>query len=330
MTGAVPAQATSDGHAPAAMGYYGIPVIHQPHWKWLIVGYFFLGGIAGSTSCIAAVARLFGGSRSAEIARTATYVSIAALLPCPILLILDLGRPRRFHNMLRTFNVTSPMSVGTWGLSAFGVFASLATLLQIVSDREESPDTPETAARAIDHSRRIVAVFSGTTGLFVAGYTGVLLAATAVPLWSKRPDILGPLFLSSAISSGVAAISAVVALRGLPNEHDETLLHELEAGATIAKGALLATWLLSLGATARPLLQGSLGYVVRRAVVGAGIVAPLLVSAAAQRLPPSSRRAASLLASALTLAGVFALRYAVVEGGRQSANDPQATFEMTG
>jgi formate-dependent nitrite reductase membrane component NrfD len=222
------------------------------------------------------------------------------------------------------------MSVGTWGLSAFGVFASLAAVLQIVGDREESTDTPETAARAIDRSRRIVAVFSGTTGLFVAGYTGVLLAATAVPLWSKRPDILGPLFLSSAISSGVAAISAVAALRGLPNEHDETLLHELEAGATIAKGALLATWLLSLGATARPLLQGSLGYVVRRAVVGAGIVAPLLVSAAALRLPPSSRRAASLLASALTLAGVFALRYAVVEGGRQSANDPQATFEMTG
>jgi formate-dependent nitrite reductase membrane component NrfD len=330
MTNAVPNQPATSGAEPPSIGYYGVPVIHQPHWKWLIIWYFFLGGIAGSSSCLAAVARLVGGARTAEIARTATYVSILALAPCPVLLIFDLGRPRRFLNMLRTFHITSPMSMGTWALSAFGLFASLSTLLQLISDLERSSRIRKSGSRAGILTARILAVCTGTTGLLVAGYAGVLLAATAVPLWSKRPAILGPLFLSSAMSSGLAAISAAMALRGVPDEHEEAVLHELEAGATIAKGAILTAWLLTLGPTAKPLLHGSLGYVVRHAVVGAGIVAPLLVSATARRLPPSWRRAASVLSSALTLAGVLALRYAVVEGGRKSANDPQATFEMTG
>lgn len=330
MSNTAHARPVDPGSDLPSMGYYGIPVIHEPHWKWLIVGYFFLGGIAGSSSCISAVARLFGGAKAAETARVATYVSFVALAPCPILLILDLGRPRRFLNMLRTFRVSSPMSVGTWGLSAFGLFASVSTLHQIVSDLQPAAQTERAALHTGALPVRIVTVLSGAMGLFVAGYTGVLLAATAVPLWSKRPAILGPLFLSSALSSGLAAVSAAVTLSGTQDDRAATLMHQLEAGATLAEGALLTAWLLSLGPTARPLLHGSVGYVVRHAVVGVGMAAPLFVAAASRRLRPSGRRAASLLASALTLAGVFALRYAVVEGGRQSANDPQATFEMTG
>lgn len=311
-----------------AVGYYGLPVIHEPHWKWLIIGYFFFGGVSGSSAFIAAVARLIGGKNAAGVARIGTYVATAALAPCPVFLILDLGRPARFLNMLRTFQPSSPMSAGTWGLSAFGVVTAVATLLQVADDRSTAA---RSQARPIEAFLvRGTAVLSGATGLFVAGYTGVLLAATAVPLWSKRPAMLGPLFLSSAMTSGLATISAVAALSYPEDDLANDAVHRLEALSTIAEGSLLAAWLIALGPTARPLFQGQVGYVVRRAVVGAGMTAPLAISAVSPWLPCRARRAASVLASALTLVGVFALRFAVVEGGRQSARDPHATFEMTG
>src|SRR4051812_48660236 len=106
----------SDSVAP--IGYYGLPVIHRPHWKWLIICYFFLGGISGASAGLSAIARFFDRSDGPRIARIAAYVSAAALLPCPVLLVLDLGRPARFLNMLRVLRLSSPMSMGSWGLAA--------------------------------------------------------------------------------------------------------------------------------------------------------------------------------------------------------------------
>ena len=188
---------------PAHRGYYDIPVIHGPHWKWLVIGYFYFGGISGASAVIAAFLRLFGGLSGAPLARIATYVSFVALLPCPVLLILDLGRPARFFHMLRAFRVSSPMSVGTWGLTVFGVISALTAGLQLLDDRSAgNQDRPNDARQAVSKG---LALLGGLSGFFITGYTGVLLAATAVPLWSKRPAILGPLFLSSAMTSGAAA-----------------------------------------------------------------------------------------------------------------------------
>jgi formate-dependent nitrite reductase membrane component NrfD len=309
-------------------GYYGVPVIHRPHWKWLVIMYFFFGGISGASAVIASFARLRNGSQGASLARIATYVSFLALAPCPLLLILDLGRPQRFLNMLRVFKTSSPMSIGTWGLTLFGMVITLSTVLQFGNDR---------AARAGRSSRgtkgpvaRAIALLSALSGFFVAGYTGILLAATAVPLWSKRPILLGPLFLSSAMTSGTAAITAVATARRFEDRTADHRLRTLETISTISEGVLLVGWIVALGPTARPLTEGRLGKVVRHGVVGTGIMLPLLISAAVDYLPRQLRRAATLIASALTLSGVFALRFAIVEGGRQSADDPQATFEMTG
>jgi len=184
---------------------------------------------------------------------------------------------------------------------------------------------------------------AGLGGLYVGGYTGVLLAATAVPLWSKSPALLASLFVSSATSSSAAATSLIHLLiegRQQPSTprlpgvaNDRRIAEQLEIFETLAalaKGIALIAWLHSLGSTARPLRHGLLGYVVHDGVAGAGIAAPLVLNAASRSLGPRQRFAVRLLASALSLAGVFALRAAIVEGGRASANDPAATFDMTG
>jgi formate-dependent nitrite reductase membrane component NrfD len=310
------------------MGYYGVPVIHGPHWKWLIIAYFYFGGIAGSSAAISGFARFYGGPSYRQVARIGNYVALAALIPCPVFLILDLGRPARFLNMMRAFRPSSPMSMGTWGLTAFSFFAMLSAGLQAMIDFAASRgDHP---MRRTPFQPRPLSLFTAVAGLFVAGYTGVVLAATAVPIWSKRPALLGPLFFSSAMSSGAAAIAAAAAAFDPLNEDAEDGLRQVEAFAASVEGALMLAWTVSLGTTAKPLNSGLMGYVVRHGAVGVGVTLPLVISAAAHRLPVRARRVASFVSAALTLFGVFALRYAVVEAGRHSADDPMATFEMAG
>jgi formate-dependent nitrite reductase membrane component NrfD len=311
----------------AKAGYYDIPVIHGPHWKWLITGYFYFGGVSGASAAVGGFSRLFGGASGAELARIATYVSFVSLLPCPVLLILDLGRPGRFLHMLRVFRTSSPMSIGSWGLTTFGLISVVATGLQLLEDRSSRGGDRRAARRPAGD---VLALFGALSGLFVAGYTGVLLAATAVPIWSKRPALLGPLFLSSAMTSGAAAITAVAA--GLEREEGGAFarLRTLETLSTVAEESLLVMWIIALGPTAKPITEGRLGAVVRHGAVGGGMVIPLAISALLHHLPRRMRRPATLASAGLTLAGVFAVRSAVVLGGRLSADDPQATFELTG
>jgi hypothetical protein len=113
---------------------YGMPVIHKPHWQWMIVIYFFLGGIAGAAYAIATTAHLFGGQEGKRIGRAGRYLSFAMLPPSVLMLILDLKRPERFFYMLRVLKLRSPMSVGTWGLTAFGGFCTLSAFAQAAQD----------------------------------------------------------------------------------------------------------------------------------------------------------------------------------------------------
>lgn len=317
--------------ADATVGYYGIPAIHGGHWNWMIPAYFYLGGISGSAAAIAGLAKLVDPDGTRTLCRTATFVSFAALVPCPALLILDLGRPARFLNMLRAFRTSSVMSMGTWGLTAFAALLSAAVARELATAGRTQPIERQPSYPSTTKVGPMLDAACVGAGLFVAGYTGVLLAATAVPLWSKRPQLLAALFLTAAISSGAAAIHAVSALQA-PHPDDPAFdaLHHLEIVATAAKGALYLAWVTSLGETAGPLNDGKLRPIAWDTAVGVGVAAPLVLHAIGGRLPPRGRRAAVLLASACALVGGLALRYAVVQGGRMSADDPAATFSMTG
>ena len=316
------------GPPASDVGYYDVPVIHRPHWKWLVIGYFYLGGISGASAVIGAFLRLYGGTSGAHLARIATFVSFLSLVPCPVLLVLDLGRPARFYHMLRAFRASSPMSIGTWGLTAFGLISTLSAGLQLVDDRSQRGGQRPGAARRT--AGQGLALLGALSGFFVAGYTGVLLAATAVPLWSKRPALLGPLFLSSAMTSGAAAISAVALAMDREENVADARLRALEMLSTVAEGSLLVVWISALGPTAKPIVEGRLGAIVRHGAVGVGMALPLTAAALSHYLPRRGRRAVRLASAALTMAGVFCVRYAVVIGGRLSADDPRATFDITG
>ena len=109
--------------------YYGRPVIKEPAWGVPDVpGYLFLGGLAGASSVLAAGAELSGYG---ELARVAKVGALGAISLSAVALVHDLGRPERFLNMLRVFKPSSPMSVGSWLLAAYGPVAGAAAVSDV-------------------------------------------------------------------------------------------------------------------------------------------------------------------------------------------------------
>lgn len=325
---AVNAEGATDAAKPPAEtpqpGYHGVPVVHRTHWKWLIIVYFFLGGISGASYVVAAIAQLVGGPRNRSIVRTGRYISFAALLPCPVLLVLDLGRPERFYRMLRVVKFRSPMSLGTWGLSIFSLFSAGSVAIQAAEDGLLGRGRLAESVARVDS--RAVGMAGTVPAFFFGGYTGVLLGATAVPLWSKNAMLLGPLFLTSAFSTAVAAIAVVETGRRHPDETAVARLEALDRIAIAAELALLAASRIRLGEIAKPVVTGRTGNLLLYGTVGAGLIAPLALHWIDRR---RKTRGLSLLGSLLVLGGGFILRYASVVGGNASADDPQATFLTT-
>ncbi len=322
-----------------ATSYYDRPMVKKPTWKWYIPLYIFIGGLGGGVALIGGLADLFGGRRHRATVRRARYIALAAALISPLLLILDLGRPTRFHHMLRVFKVSSPLSVGTWILLAFGLTSGAQAARQAAEDnfilKRESrlgrlarllPGKPLSLAQAL-------------LGLGLGGYTGILLAATAIPLWATAGLLLGPFFLATAVASGAAALALLAGLRLGRTSHADADEDEDEARADIETLATLST-ATQLGleiareavtpqTIGRPLRHGTWATVYRVGAVGGGMLMPLALRLPAQLRGRPVGRALSIMAATLTLAGAVAERFAIVEAGKQSADDPYAYQEFT-
>jgi formate-dependent nitrite reductase membrane component NrfD len=177
VSGAGRANANPNANAaiPGAEDYYNLPVLKPPTWTWEVPLYFFVGGIADTSSVIALFGHLFHADP--RLVRAALWIPFVGAGLCPALLISDLGRPLRFLNMLRVFKWRSAMSMGSWILSAFGgaAFLALATNELILYEIQIPFLSP----------LRWVGEFAGAlTGLLLASYTGVLIGATAIPVWT--------------------------------------------------------------------------------------------------------------------------------------------------
>ena len=98
--------------------YYGRPVVKPAPWGHEVGAYLFLGGVAGGSGLLAAGAQLTGRAKRRRNTRLTALVAVAL---GAVALVMDLGRPERFVNMMRTIKLTSPMSLGSWILSSFSV-----------------------------------------------------------------------------------------------------------------------------------------------------------------------------------------------------------------
>ncbi len=282
------------------------PVLNPPVWTWEVPVYFWFGGMAAGSSFVALACDLAGDAGSATVARR---IALAAAVPCPPLLIADLGRPLRFLNMLRIFKPRSPMSMGAWCLVAFSNTAAITVAVDALG-REKAA--------------RVTGAITALLGGYLGSYTGVLLATTAVPVWARSKTLLGPIFVCTATATGASTCRLALTALGLPPGHPtREALGKVE---TIAIGSEL---LLSevnerlLGELASGLEAGSPGRQFRAAkwLVRAGL---------ALHLPRAKLGAPWLhhVASGLYLAGALLFRFAWVGAGRISATDHQAVAKM--
>jgi formate-dependent nitrite reductase membrane component NrfD len=277
------------------------PFLKPPVWTWEVPLYFWFGGIASGSAFVALAADLAGDERSAAVARK---LALAAVLPAPPLLIADLGRPARFLNMLRILKPRSPMNLGAWCLAAF----SATTAAAVAADE-----------LGLRRTARTLGAANAVLGGYLGSYTGVLLATTAVPVWSRSRVLLGPVFVSTAAATGSAATRLALTAAGLPARHPTRVaLSRLETGAILAELTLSSVNQRRLGRAGEVLSNGTAGrlFATAKRLVGAGLVLGLLE----RRLGSRSRDAAGVL----YLAAGLAFRFAWVAAGKASARDDEA------
>jgi protein NrfD len=283
----------------------------SPEWGWLVVLYLFLGSLAGGCYFLAALIDLVGRAEDRPLARLGYYAAFTCLVIGGILLMFDLTRPERFwhlllqsHTFRPMFKYWSPMSIGSWALVTFGVFAFISFLGVLAEDGLLS-------WRAARHVRppgllaRVIAVIGGLLGLYVAGYTGVLLAVTNRPIWSDTP-LLGMLFVVSAASMS-AAFMILLARRSARTAPGIFALHRIDAWVLALELLVLIALVISLGLVARAWLN-AWGLLLFFGVIVAGVLAPLALYWRRDWLGERNMTTAA----ALVLAGGFILRLVIV------------------
>jgi formate-dependent nitrite reductase membrane component NrfD len=293
---------------------------NAPHWGWYIILYFFIGGLASGLYFVGTLAALAGDPRDRPITRFAFSAVFPLVIACGFLLTIDLGKPLRFWHMLiqservpiPALKYWAPMSLGSWVLAIFAVFAAAAFVAVHV---DSGRITSTAAVRAVDWGRarpkplRLTFTLVGLFfALFFGGYTGVLLVGTNVALW-HHALLFGVVFLLSATTTAYALL--IVVLRRRNASDSATTISKLELAdryVIVLELVAIAIMLVTLGGVARPLITGGFGVVFWIGVVGIGLILPLLLPYA------RSRRLTSrpLLGVTCVLAGALLLRFVVI------------------
>ena len=275
--------------------YYGRPILKEPTWEALdIAGYIFAGGLAGASSILAAGAQHTDRPR---LERAAKLTALTAISASVVALVHDLGRPERFVNMLRVAKPTSPMSVGSWILSAYGPLAGASAAANVLG--------------VFPRAGKAAGLGAGITGSAVATYTAVLVSDTAVPTWHDAHAVMPFVFAGSAAASagGVGAALSPLAEAGPARR--------MAIGGAAVETAMSLAMERSGKLSAETFHQGRAGTLLRlsKAFTVGGAVGLALGG--------RSSRAVSALSGLAVAAGSALLRFGVFEAGRASTLDPK-------
>ena len=298
--------------------YYGIPPIKHAHWTWQIPVYFWIGGIGAGVHLFSTIAQILG-HRDAALTRTSRYTVLATMLISPVLLIWDLGRPERFYNMLRILKLRSPMSTQSWSVFAFGNLSGMISARQAAEDGLLGDDNSLVRLVKLIPARAL-SILAVPVGLNVGSNTGNLISATSVPLWARNWLFMGPTFLASGLSTALSWLSLVLHLTRSGEEKTLRTLHRAEKATIVIEAGLIAASLIRMSKWSKPLFSREVAPLFVGGTLIGGIVAPMAL------LLGKESRSKSMLASVLALGGGLAFRFAIVKGGRISADDPEAYF----
>lgn len=284
-------------------GYFGMPAIKPPVWTWEIPIYFFIGGMCGMAAVVALAATVFG---QPEIVRAAMWIAAFGGVASPVLLIMDLGRPTLFFNMLRVFKLRSAMSMGVYILTPYGMTVIPGAMAVELAHWNLLP--PGLLTTLLHVVAVGLTVAAGLTGMLLATYTGVLMGATAVPAWNRHRMLLPLHFGTAGMGSAVGMLHLFhYTLRPLVAIFWVTVLVE----------TFLWLWLMFRrhGAADRAIHEGLGGRLLMPAEILSG---PLSLALITFGWPG--------VAAVCFMSGALLSRFGWVQAGKQSSRDPEAVF----
>jgi len=302
----------------------------DPHlhiWGWEVPVYLFLGGVTAGVMILSALLSMSTGPK--ERSRWSRWMIFAA----PVLislgmgaLFLDLAYKLHVLRFYTTFQVTSPMSWGSWILVAIYPATVLLGLGSLTDDETDwlvgwRPLALLHLGGLFRWARNLALGRLGglrwanvVLGVALGGYTGILLGTLgARAMWNSA--LLGPLFLVSGLSTG-AAFMMLFAV----NHDEHRLLRRWDLAAIGLEVILLALFIMGLvtgggeaGQRAASLILGGRYTAPFWAlVVVAGLAVPFLVEVLESRKGFKPTR----VAPALILVGGLALRWIIVSAGQ--------------
>lgn len=292
-------------------------------WTWEVAMYLFLGGLTAGIMVFAALMQLLNKEREAPFAAQGLALLAPIVLSLGMTtLFLDLEHKLYVFRFYTSFQVTSPMSWGSWILL---IIYPVATLQLLSTLRKGYPVTQPWierlpfAAAIVDwcetHRRRIALIaIPSAVGLGI--YTGILLSAfSARPFWNS--GLLGPLFLVS----GLSTAAALVALLS-PHRDERALFTRIDLAIIVVELLLVALFLISLAngsaqhiEALQSILSGPYALVFWVLFVGLGLLIPLLLESL--ELGGFVHRLA-VVAPILVLLGGYVLRQVMLDVGQAS------------
>jgi formate-dependent nitrite reductase membrane component NrfD len=283
--------------------YYGRQILKTPVWNWMIAAYLFSGGLSAGSAMLAAGADLTGRT---ELRRVSRLGALASLLASMYFLIGDLGRPERFHHMLRVAKPSSPMSMGTWILGGYGPGAGVAALAELMPRRLRR----SRLGRLLSWAARPAGLEAAAVAPGVASYPAVLLSQTAVPAWHEAHPYLPFVFTGSAAASG-----AGLGMLAAPVTESGPARRMAVAGAALEVAASRAME-RRLGLVGEAYTTGRPHTLRRWSEI-------LTVGGAVGAVVSGRRRWAVAASGAALLAGSALQRFGVFEAGVASTKDPK-------
>ena len=168
-------------------------------WAPPIWFYLWLAGMAGGGYFAAYLIEGYTKATDNNLLRLATYLGVPMAIIGVLLLIIDLGAPIRFWHLFTQFNLTTPMSAGTWILLLWVIIAIVLMMIWWLANK--MPGRVDGLLKLAGILKPVNVVLS----VLMVAYTGVLLSVSNQPMWSST-ILLPALFVASAVSTGIALL----------------------------------------------------------------------------------------------------------------------------
>lgn len=292
-------------------------------WHWPISLYLFLGGLAAGILFFAALFYLLGKDKEYPAAvKVASIIPPIALSIGLLALVYDLTHKLYTWQLYMTVRIESPMSWGAWVLLIVTpisflwtfsyyreVYPKLESKLQVFK-RMKFLNPVE---KFVIDNRKYLAIALIPLTLVLGVYTGILLSAfNARPLWNNA--ILGPLFLTSGLSTAAAAI--IILSRTAKEKH---MFGKIDLVLITIELALIVHMIMGYYAgpevqvEAMQLLVGGEFTVM---FFGFVVILGLIVPAILEIIDLNNHKVPVIVPAILVLIGGLVFRFVMVEAGQ--------------